>query len=112
MESIARSAEAASDGLTCSTSPPCSEIDCAVDTGEELEFVVLKCNDPPAIQLLLRDENNVLVYDQTFTESGFAQFATGGSVKILNVTVTHGDNAIGVQVCVLQCKCYSLYCMQ
>ena len=112
MESIARSADAASDGLTCFTSPSCSEVDCAIDTGEKLQFVVLKCSNPPALRLLLENQDNALVYNQTFTESGFATFATGGVQKILNITLTHGDKTMGVQVCVLQYRHYSLYCVQ
>ena len=114
MESIAQDAEIASDGLTCFTNPPCSEVDCAVDTGEELQFIVLKCNDPPAIQLLLKNKDNAVVYDRTFTQSEFATLVTGGNRKILNITLTHSDKAIGVQVCVLQCTLviYKLHTME
>ena len=99
MENIAEAANLASNnGLTCFTNPPCVEIDCAVDTGEELEFIVLKCNDPPAIQLVLNNKDNILVYNQTFTKSELATIATGGIRRVLNITLHHIDEAIGVQV--------------
>ena len=62
-----------------------------------LQLVVLPCNDPPAIHIVLQRDNNTLI-DKIVSES--QEFPIVQGLVSVNVTWDQLDGAIGIQVCI------------
>ena len=62
-----------------------------------LQQVVLPCNDPPAIHIVLKRDNNTLI-DKIVSES--QEFPIVQGLVSVNVTRDQLDGAIGIQVCI------------
>ena len=81
-------------GQGCSVTPSCNEVDCVL-LGYSMGFIVLPCNTPPAIGIIVNDTRNTTLFYQVISRS--QQISLFG-LTALDVTVVQLGNAIGLKV--------------
>ena len=81
----------------CSISKGCDEVDCGDDEGDELEFILLPCHSPPAVELKLSSDGKMYL-DHTFTKTESVTLAQHGVTRRIMTTLSQLDNAIALQV--------------
>ena len=85
----------------CHTNSDCDGMQCELDINSDryfLDLVVFSCMEPPAIDVIVEDEEQERVFEQTFTESGTRNLTLGLFPMILNSTVIHHNYSVDVEV--------------
>ena len=93
-------------GRSCSVRPTCDQLDCTV-LGYTASFVVLPCNSPPAVSVMVNSSANATLFYQVVSTS---QRVPLFGLTALDITVVQLNNSIGfkvvcVCVCVYVCVC-------
>ena len=87
---------------TCTTNTRCDTIICSLPGYTTTsEFQILPCYNPPALYIVLKDQNQNILFRRIVTNSSIVQLPSG----TLNVTLKHKHNSLGVAVrfCELTC---------
>ena len=81
-------------GQGCSVTPSCNEVDCVL-LGYSTGFLVLPCNTPPAVGIMVNDTRNTTLFYQVISQT--QQISLFG-LTTLDVTVVQLSNALGLKV--------------
>ena len=81
-------------GQGCSVTSSCDEVDCTF-LGYSTGFIVLPCNSPPAVGIIVNGTRNNTLFYQVISQS--QQIPLFGVVT-LDVTVMQLTNALGLKV--------------
>ena len=81
-------------GQGCSVTSSCDEVDCTL-LGYSTGFIVLPCNTPPAVGIIVNDTRNNTLFNQVISQS--QQIPLFG-VTTLDITVVQLTNALGLKV--------------
>ncbi|KAL5489435.1 hypothetical protein EMCRGX_G018527 [Ephydatia muelleri] len=84
-------------GRSCSVRPTCDQLDCTV-LGYTASFVVLPCNSPPAVSVMVNSSANATLFYQVVSTS---QRVPLFGVTALDITVVQLNNSIGFKVDVI-----------
>ena len=90
----------------CTTNEVCDGIRCVLDvfgTIYHLETVLLSCNDPPALETVVENEDNVPLFTSISDHTGVKSLQVFGLRLPLYVFIEHHDYSmdVAVSVCVL-----------
>ena len=91
---------AASSSSYCATNDPCTALECDIPaTGDHAEMTVVPCHDPPAIRIVIKNEDDDILLDRTFDRSRDVPVQyLGIPVLTLRVTVEQLDNNSAIRV--------------
>eukprot|EP00731_Ephydatia_muelleri_P020062 Em0012g887a len=81
-------------GRSCSVRPTCDQLDCTV-LGYTASFVVLPCNSPPAVSVMVNSSANATLFYQVVSTS---QRVPLFGLTALDITVVQLNNSIGFKV--------------
>ena len=82
-------------GTSCTTNTRCDTVTCTT-LGYTIVIQILPCYNPPALYIVLKDQNQNVVVKKIVTNSTIISIP--GSVIRLDVTLKHKENRIGVEV--------------
>lgn len=88
----------------CTTNEACNGIRCEFDifgTTFHLETILLSCNNPPALETLVEDENNTVLHTNTLSRTGRYNVTILGLPLPLYADITHHNYSMDVSVSVL-----------
>lgn len=98
----------------CYSNPPCDEVTCILSrVRDRLRFILLRCSNPVALRVITESFVSLgkldHINDVTFSKSVMVDFAlvSGDVSLVMNVTMEHFSNAIGLQMVVKQTIGYS-----
>ncbi len=77
---------------SCHLDNDCTKVDCG-----DLELILQPCYSPPAIQLKIKRYEVVDMF-HTFTKSEAVSVTIQGSTIVMQITLDHLEDAIGLQV--------------
>ncbi|KAL5489437.1 hypothetical protein EMCRGX_G018529 [Ephydatia muelleri] len=105
-------------GRSCSVRPTCDQLDCTV-LGYTASFVVLPCNSPPAVSVMVNSSANATLFYQVVSTS---QRVPLFGLTALDITVVQLNNSIGFKVDIIPLPglrvpliplhCHSPQCLQ
>ena len=81
-------------GRSCSVRPTCDQLDCTV-LGYTAGFIVLPCNSPPAVAVIINSSANSTVFYQVVSSS---QRVPLFGLTALDITVEQLNNSLGFKV--------------
>ena len=87
----------------CSANINCDGVTCALEAfgfTYQLDIVILSCQDPPAVDVVVADENGDGFYSEVFNESGTSIVTIVGLASPLSVDIVHHDYSMEVEVCI------------
>ena len=96
LQGIMQNVEAADRDLTCTTVGPCNTMICSSPDGGVMQLTILKCNNPPAIQLAILDSKGNRLLNHTFNHSEAVHIVA--DELTLNVTIIHHPSILGLRV--------------
>ena len=82
-------------GTSCTTNIRCDTVTC-ISLGYTSAIQILPCYNPPALYIMLKDQNQNVVVRKIVTNSTIISIP--GSVIQLDVTLKHKENRIGIEV--------------
>ena len=80
---------------TCTTNTRCDTVTCT-SLGYTSVIQILPCYNPPALYIVLKDQNQNVVVRKIVTSNTIISIP--GSVIQLDVTLKHKENSIGIEV--------------
>ena len=86
----------------CRTNEVCDGVRCEVDvlgSTFHLETILLSCEDPPALESVVEDENNTPLYTAVYDETGLYRLQISGLSLPLYVVIEHHNYSMDVAVC-------------
>ena len=99
MDTLAHNLSSNNNGsFPCWTFDPCDEVHCLFGDGE-LQLIVLKCNDPIALQMVIAISRDLVWFDHTFSESDSVTVYYSSYKVVFNATIEHKSSGIAFQVC-------------
>ena len=85
----------------CETNELCNGVRCELDvfgTVYHVETILLSCEKPPALDVVVEDELNNPLYAAIFNESGLYWIEVSGRLLPLYATIEHRDYSMDVEV--------------
>ena len=85
----------------CDANTDCDGVRCEADVFSNtylLEFLILSCEDPPALDILLEDSDENALFSAVVTDSYYGTLPADEFVIILQASVVHYNYSMDIQV--------------
>ena len=85
----------------CAANDDCNGVLCVADVFSDtylLEFLILSCEDPPALDILLEDGDGNALFSAVVTDTYYGTLPAGDFVILLQANVVHYNYSMDIQV--------------
>ena len=85
----------------CTANDDCDGVLCVADISSDtyfLEFLILSCEDPPALDILLKDSDGNALFSAVVTDTYYGTLPAGDFVIVLQANVVHYNYSMDIQV--------------